>query len=267
MVDVSAETVSVRREGGAVWITIERPDALNALDEPTKAALLPALEAAAADPDVRAVALTGSGRAFCVGEDLRALESSYQAGAAPDLSDTLSAFYAPVVRLLAEMPKPTVACVNGVAAGAGASLAFACDLRLASSAASFMLAFSGVGLVPDAGATWHLPRLVGLGRAMEIALLGDRLSADEALRLGVVARVWPAEEFQARAIGTVEALASGPTAAFGLAKQLLRDHQTATLAAALDAEAQAQATAGRSADHLEGVAAFMAKRSPLFTGR
>ncbi|HKE99406.1 MAG TPA: enoyl-CoA hydratase-related protein [Actinomycetes bacterium] len=262
-----AERVVLRHAGGATWITIDRPDALNALDPETKAALLAALEDAADDPAVRVVALTGGGRAFCVGEDLRALEAGYRDGRAADLAATLDSFYAPAVRLLAEMPKPTVACVNGVAAGAGASLAFACDLRLASAAASFTLAFSGVGLIPDAGATWHLPRLVGLARALELALLGDRLGAEDARRAGLVSRVWPAEEFGARAEETVARLAAGPTTALALAKQLLRASHTAALDTALAAEARAQAAAGATADHLEGVAAFLAKRAPEFTGQ
>jgi 2-(1,2-epoxy-1,2-dihydrophenyl)acetyl-CoA isomerase len=258
--------VAVRRAGGAVWITLDRPEALNALDPEAKAALLAALEDAADDPAVRALALTGTGRAFCVGEDLRALAAGYREGRAADFAATLDSFYAPAVRLLAEMPKPTVACVNGVAAGAGASLAFACDLRLASAEASFTLAFAGVGLIPDAGATWHLPRLVGLARALELALLGDRVRAEDAQRIGLVSRVWPAEEFAARAEEAVAQLAAGPTSAFALTRQLLRANQTAALDAALAAEAQAQATAGASADHLEGVAAFLAKRAPVFTG-
>src|SRR5919206_453721 len=159
---------------------------LNALDAPTKDALVEALAAAAADPSVRAVALTGSGRAFCVGQDLRELEGAYREGRAPDLADALERHYAPICRLLAEMPKPTVALLNGVAAGAGVSLAAACDLRLASTAARWRLAFAGIALVPDAGSTWNLPRVVGLSRAMEMALLGDWVGADQALAYGLV---------------------------------------------------------------------------------
>ena len=165
--------VEVRRDGAATWITLNRPEALNALDTTAKQDLLAALREAADDGAARAVALTGAGRAFCVGQDLRELEGAYREGRTPDFAGELERHYAPICRLLAEMPKPTVAVLNGVAAGAGVSLALACDLRLAGSAARFRLAFSGIALVPDAGSTWSLPRVVGLSRAMEIALLGD----------------------------------------------------------------------------------------------
>jgi 2-(1,2-epoxy-1,2-dihydrophenyl)acetyl-CoA isomerase len=256
----------VRHADGAAWLVLDRPDALNALNLATKEALVAGLQAAATDDGVRAVALTGRGRAFCVGEDLRELRTAYQAGRAPELGETLERHYAPMVELLAGMPKPTVALVNGVAAGAGASLALACDLRVASSAASFKLAFSGVGLVPDAGATWNLPRLVGLSTAMRMALLDDPVKADEALALGLVSRVFPAEDFERLAGGVVAALAAGPTLAHGHAKALLRGNLHADLGAALAAEAAAQRAAGQTKDHLEGVAAFLEKRAPRFQG-
>jgi 2-(1,2-epoxy-1,2-dihydrophenyl)acetyl-CoA isomerase len=256
----------VRSSDGAAWLVLDRADALNALDLATKDALLAALEAASTDDSVRAVALTGRGRAFCVGEDLRELRTAYQAGRAPELGETLERHYAPIVQLLADMPKPTVALVNGIAAGAGVSLALACDLRVASSAASFKLAFSGVGLVPDAGATWNLPRLVGLSTAMRMALLDDPVKADEALAIGLVSRVFPAEEFERLAAATVAALAAGPTLAHARAKALLRGGLQADLGAALDAEAAAQRASGQTKDHLEGVAAFLEKRAPGFQG-
>jgi 2-(1,2-epoxy-1,2-dihydrophenyl)acetyl-CoA isomerase len=256
----------VRSSDGAAWLVLDRPDALNALDLATKEALLAALAAASTDDSVRAVALTGRGRAFCVGEDLRELRTAYQAGRAPELGETLERHYAPIVQLLADMPKPTVALVNGIAAGAGVSLALACDLRVASSAASFKLAFSGVGLVPDAGATWNLPRLVGLSTAMRMALLDDPVKADEALAIGLVSRVFPAEEFERLAAATVAALAAGPTLAHAHAKALLRGGLREGLDAALDAEAAAQRASGQTKDHLEGVAAFLEKRAPRFQG-
>jgi 2-(1,2-epoxy-1,2-dihydrophenyl)acetyl-CoA isomerase len=259
-------SLSVRREGTATWITIDRPEALNALDGPTKQALVEALGEAAGDPGVRAVALTGAGRAFCVGQDLRELEQAYREGRAPDLADALERHYAPICKLLAGMPKPTVAVVNGVAAGAGVSLALACDLRLASDAARWRLAFSGIALVPDAGSTWHLPRVVGLSRAMEIALLGDWVDAGQALQFGLVNRVWPAEDFPREAEAAVAALASGPTLAFARTKALLRDHLGTDLAGALAGEAEAQVASGQTKDHLEGVTAFLEKRPPTFQG-
>jgi 2-(1,2-epoxy-1,2-dihydrophenyl)acetyl-CoA isomerase len=259
-------SLSVRREGAATWVTLDRPDALNALDGPTKEALVVALREAAEDPAVRAVALTGAGRAFCVGQDLRELEQAYREGRVPDLADALERHYVPICRLLAEMPKPTVAVVNGVAAGAGVSLALACDLRLASEAARWRLAFSGIALVPDAGSTWHLPRLVGLSRAMEIALLGDWVDAGQALQFGLVNRVWSAEDFQREAEAALAALAAGPTLAFARTKALFRDHLGTDLAGALAGEADAQVASGQTKDHLEGVTAFLEKRPPTFQG-
>jgi 2-(1,2-epoxy-1,2-dihydrophenyl)acetyl-CoA isomerase len=258
--------LQVRRDGAAAWLTLDRPEALNALDGATKDALVAALREAADDPAVRAVALTGAGRAFCVGQDLRELEGAYRAGGTPDFAGELERHYAPICRLLTEMPKPTVAVLNGVAAGAGVSLALACDLRLASNAARFRLAFAAIALVPDAGSTWNLPRVVGLSRALEIALLGDWVEADQALQFGLVNRVWPAEELERQAAATVAALAAGPTLAFARTKALFRDHLTTGLAEALAGEAKAQAAAGQSSDHLEGVTAFLEKRPPRFQG-
>ena len=259
-------TLSVDRRGAATWLTIDRPEALNALDAPTKEALVEALQEAAGDPGVRAVALTGAGRAFCVGQDLRELEQAYREGRPPDLAGALERHYVPICRLLAEMPKPSVAVVNGVAAGAGVSLALACDLRLASSAARWRLAFSGIALVPDAGSTWHLPRLIGLSRALEMALLGDWVEADQALAFGLVNRVWPADDFRREAEAAVAALAAGPTLALGRAKALLRDHLQVGLDEALAGEAAAQVASGQTKDHAEGVAAFLEKRPPTFQG-
>jgi 2-(1,2-epoxy-1,2-dihydrophenyl)acetyl-CoA isomerase len=261
-----SQGVGVRREGAAAWITLDRPETLNALDGPTKETLVSALREAAGDPEVRAVALTGSGRAFCVGQDLRELEQGYREGRAPNLAAALERHYAPICRLLAGMPKPTVAVLNGLAAGAGMSLALACDLRLASDAARFRLAFAGIALVPDAGSTWHLPRLVGLSRAMEMALLGDWVDAGQALQFGLVNRVWPAGDFQQEAAAAVAALAAGPTLAFARTKTLFRDHLQADLAEALAGEAEAQVASGQTKDHLEGVAAFLEKRPPTFQG-
>lgn len=259
--------IDVSHRDGAAWIELRRPETLNALDGALRDGLLAALREAAADPAVRAVALTGAGRAFCAGQDLKELEAGYREGRAADFADLLETHYAPIVHLLAGMPKPTVAVVNGVAAGAGLSLALACDLRLASSAARFRLAFAGIGLIPDAGATWHLPRLVGLCRALDLALLGDWVDAEAALAMGLVSRVWPAEEFAAQAEATVAQLAAGPTVAYARTKALLRDSLQSTLDESLSAEAKAQVAAGQTADHLEGVVAFLEKRRPRFQGR
>jgi 2-(1,2-epoxy-1,2-dihydrophenyl)acetyl-CoA isomerase len=258
--------LEVEHRSGVAWVTLNRPGSLNALDAGLKEALIAALEAAAGDPSVRAVALTGAGRGFCVGQDLRELQGACDGGESPDFPALLEQHYAPTIRLLAGMAKPTVAVVNGVAAGAGMSLALACDLRLAGASTRFRLAFSGIALVPDAGATWHLPKLVGLSKAMEIALLGDWVSADEALRIGLVNRVYPDEDLAARAEEALVALAAGPTLALAGAKALLRSSLQADLDQALAAEALGQAAAGRTKDHLEGVRAFLDKRPPEFRG-
>ncbi len=217
--------LDVEHRSGVAWLTLKRPDSLNSLDVALKEALVTALRAAADDHAVRAVALTGAGRGFCVGQDLRELRDAYNAGESPDFPALLERHYAPVIRQLAGMAKPTVAVVNGVAAGAGMSLALACDLRLAASTARFRLAFSGIALVPDAGATWHLPKLVGLSRALEIALLGDWVDADEARRIGLVNRVYPTEELAARAEEVLVTLACGPTLALAGTKALERPRQ------------------------------------------
>jgi 2-(1,2-epoxy-1,2-dihydrophenyl)acetyl-CoA isomerase len=258
--------LDVEHRSGVAWLTMNRPDSLNSLDVGLKEALQAALQAAADHDAVRAVALTGAGRGFCVGQDLRELRDAYSAGESPDFPVLLERHYAPVIRLLAGMAKPTVAVVNGVAAGAGMSLALACDLRLAASTARFRLAFSGIGLVPDAGATWHLPKLVGLSKAMEIALLGDWVDADEALRIGLVNRVYPGEQLAARAEEVLVTLATGATLALAGTKELLRANVDRDLDGALAAEAQGQAAAGRTKDHLEGVRAFLEKRPPEFLG-
>ena len=258
--------LDVENRSSVAWLTLNRPDSLNSLDVGLKEALIEALQAAAGDPAVRAVALTGAGRGFCVGQDLRELEGVYRAGESPDFAALLERHYAPTIRLLAGMPKPTVAVVNGVAAGAGVSLALACDLRRAGAATRFRLAFSGIALVPDAGATWHLPRLVGLSKAMEIALLGDWVDAAEALRIGLVNRVYPTQELAARAEEALATLAAGPTLAFAGTKALLRSSFQADLDQALTAEADAQAASGQTNDHQEGVRAFLEKRPPKFLG-
>jgi len=247
---------------GAATVTLDRPDALNALTVAMKGELLGALRAVGRDPEVRAVILTGSGRAFCAGQDLKErLEPD-----APPLEVELRECYNPIVRAIRELPQPVIAAVNGVAAGAGASLAFACDLRIAASSASFVLAFGRIGLVPDAGATWLLPRLVGAGRAAEMALLGDRVPAADAERWGLVSRVVPDEALLAAARAMAQQLAGMAPRAIALTKRALRRAAEASLEESLEYEAILQGMAGRTHDHSEGVAAFVEKRAPRFRG-
>jgi 2-(1,2-epoxy-1,2-dihydrophenyl)acetyl-CoA isomerase len=264
MPEAAGETVLVEldAEAGVATITLNRPDALNALTVPMKQALLAAFRRVERERAVRAVILTGAGRAFCSGQDLR---ERLEPEAAP-LGVEVRERYNPIVRAMRGLPKPIVAAINGVAAGAGASLAMACDIRIASDEASFALAFGRVGLVPDSGATWFLPRLVGATRAAELALLNDPVSAADAVRLGLIGRVVPAAELAAEARAVAARLAAGAPRAIALTKRALDAAWTHDLDAALEYEAHLQDLAGRTKDHAEGMAAFMAKRPPRFTG-
>lgn len=256
------DEVILDADGPVATITLNRPSALNALTIPMKERLLDVLGRVGADRAVRVVVLTGAGRAFCAGQDLK---ERLHPGA-PPLGEELTRRYNPIVRALRAIPQPVIAAVNGVAAGAGASLAFACDLRIAAEGASFVLAFGRIGLVPDSGATWTLPRLVGAARAAEIALLGDPVSAADALRIGLVSRVVPAEDLAADVAGMAARLAAGAPLAMTLTKRALGATFERNLDAALAAEADAQQRAGSSRDHAEGLAAFLEKRPPRFTG-
>jgi 2-(1,2-epoxy-1,2-dihydrophenyl)acetyl-CoA isomerase len=250
-------------DGPVATITLDRPEALNALTVPVKVALREALERLAVDRAVRAVILTGAGRAFCAGQDLAERE---QPDAAP-LDVELRERYNPIILALRAMGQPVIAAVNGVAAGAGASIAFACDLRIAAEDARFVLAFGRIGLVPDSGATWFLPRLIGQARAAELALVGDPISADDALRIGLVSRVVPNDELLSQARALADRIAAGAPMAVALTKGALERAASIDLETALEGEAKLQGIAGASADHAEGLAAFREKRAPRFTGQ
>jgi 2-(1,2-epoxy-1,2-dihydrophenyl)acetyl-CoA isomerase len=247
---------------GVATITLDRPDALNSLTIPLKHELLAALDRSASDPAVRAIVLTGAGRAFCAGQDLR---ERLEPGA-PPLKMELRERYNPIILAMRSLEKPIVGAINGVAAGAGASLAFACDLRLAANGASFVLAFGRIGLIPDSGATWFLPRLIGAARAAELALLGDAVTAAEAERFGLVTRVVPADRLLAEARALAARLAGMAPRALALTKRALAQTWSASLEEQLETEAELQGIAGATADHAEGVAAFVEKRPPRFTG-
>jgi 2-(1,2-epoxy-1,2-dihydrophenyl)acetyl-CoA isomerase len=255
-------TIRLEVSDAIATVTLERPDALNALTVAMKEELLAAFRAIARDPAVRAVVLTGAGRAFCAGQDLK---ERLEPDAAP-LTVELRERYNPIIRAMRGLDQPIVGAINGVAAGAGASLAFACDIRLAAEHASFVLAFGRIGLVPDSGATWFLPRLVGPAKAAELALLGDTMAALDAERFGLVSRVIPAEALAGEARAVAERLAALAPGALALTKRALQRTWSMDLDEALEDEAWRQGIAGASQDHAEGLAAFLEKRSPRFTG-
>jgi 2-(1,2-epoxy-1,2-dihydrophenyl)acetyl-CoA isomerase len=256
----------IDRSGGVVTLTFNRPEALNAFDVALKLALREALVEIEADPAVRAIVLTGTGRAFCVGQDLREHVATLES-AAPDPLGTVVTHFNPLVRALAEFGKPVVAAVRGMAAGAGASLALLADFRIGGPSTAFLMAFANVGLAGDTGVSWTLPRLVGHARATELLMLAEPVDAATAERIGLLHRlvgddndVFPAaQELAAR-------LAAGPTVAYGQIKRQLAIGASGTLADALAAEAEAQRICGATTDHRSATAAFVAKQKPTFTG-
>jgi 2-(1,2-epoxy-1,2-dihydrophenyl)acetyl-CoA isomerase len=256
------QTVRYEAADGVLLLTLDRPDSLNALDRRLKEELREALHAAAEDPEVRAIILTGSGRAFCAGQDLK----ERQEADAPDLGSEIREHYIPIILAMRRIEKPIIGAINGVAAGAGCSLALACDIRIAAEGASFIQVFGRVGLVPDSGSTWFLPRLIGHARAAEMIFSTEPVDAHLAERIGLVNHVVPAGRLldDARAIGV--RLAAAAPLALGLAKRALNFALEHDLESTLDLEAELQTQAGRSADHAEGVAAFVEKRPPHFTG-
>jgi 2-(1,2-epoxy-1,2-dihydrophenyl)acetyl-CoA isomerase len=260
------DPVLVSLDSGVLTVTLNRPDKLNALNPDMLKLLRAALERAADDATVRCMLLTGAGRGFCTGQDLS--ERKLAPGAAPiDLSLSLGTNYNPVVRRMRALLKPIVCAVNGVAAGAGANLALACDIVLAARSAAFIESFCRLGLVPDSGGTYFLPRLVGSARAMGLALLGDKLSAEDAERWGLIWKVVDDNELMQSAEALSKQLAAGPTKGYGLVKKALFASPGNLLDAQLDLERDLQREAGFSADYREGVAAFMEKRPPRFTGK
>jgi 2-(1,2-epoxy-1,2-dihydrophenyl)acetyl-CoA isomerase len=259
-------SLRVERDGAVAVLTLDRPDVLNAFDESLTAALLVAVTDAGVDPSVRCVVITGAGRAFSAGQDLRDRARALSQGAELRLGDELRRRYHPVVTAIREMRKPVVAAVNGITAGAGFGLAVSCDVRVAAGSASFRAAWSKVGLVPDAASAYFLPRLVGWGRAIDIVFSGEPITSDEALRIGLATRVWPDAEFADRWRHYARDLAAGATEAYALTKEGLNASWDHGLRDFLDLEATLQDRAGRSNDFVEGVQAFLEKRSARMTG-
>jgi 2-(1,2-epoxy-1,2-dihydrophenyl)acetyl-CoA isomerase len=262
---MSGDTVTFAVDSGIGRITLNRPDSLNAWNEQLGLDLRDALAGAADDDAVRSVLITGAGRAFSSGADLSEQRSEND-GEAPDLSRRLRELYNPIILSVRELPKPVVAAVNGPAAGIGCSLALACDLIVAAESSFFLLAFVNVGLVPDGGTTLTVPARAGAARAAEMAMLGERVPAPQALEWGLVNRVVADGDLAGEADQLAARLAAGPTVAYGNIKRLLNRGLYADLAAQLDAEAEAQSEQGRTSDFIEGVVAFAQKRRPEFTG-
>jgi 2-(1,2-epoxy-1,2-dihydrophenyl)acetyl-CoA isomerase len=248
--------VDVTRDGAVATVTLNRPDKLNALDRATRWELIGALRDVAADDAVRAVVLTGTGRAFCVGQDLAAVEELEHA------DETVAGSYNPIAQAISEMPKPVVAAVNGVAVGAGMGLALACDLRVAADTASFACAFGKVGLVPDTAVSWYLVRELGYARAFALAVSGRSVPAAEAHGLGLLNEVVPADVLTGRAHELAQLLASGPAHALALTKRQFRAVSEVPFEAALAMEARHQGDAAGHPDHVEGRTAFAEKRPP-----
>lgn len=263
----SADPVRVHTAGGVTTITLHRPKAMNGLDVATKEALLAAVDAAAGDESVRCVVLTGVGRGFCVGQDLKEHLELLDGDGADTLFRTVEEHYNPIVTALATMPKPVVAALNGVAAGAGASLALACDFRLVAASAGFNFAFAGVALSCDTGSSWTLPRLVGTAKAIDLLYFPRTVDAEESLELGLASRVVPDADLPAAAAELAGRLAAGPTVAYGAIRRAVSFSAGHDFATSLQHEGEMMTLTGSTRDHRAAVDAFVAKQTPEFTGR
>lgn len=259
-------TVLYSLDEGVATIMLNRPDAMNSLDAATRAELRDSLHGASGDPAARAVVLAGTGRAFCVGQDLREHAATLQAGS-QSLGESVTEHYNPIVLALTGMPKPVVAAVNGVAAGAGASFAFACDFRIVAESAGFNLAFAAIGLSCDSGSSWTLPRLVGWAKARELLLRPRTVRGDEALSLGLATEVVADADVLSRSYELARELATGPTVAYGAIRRALEYSATYGLAESLAHEGELMSLTGATADHRAAVDAFLAKQQPEFAGR
>ena len=266
---MSDELILSHTHHAVLTLTLNRPKALNSFTTAMHVELLAALNQAASDASVRCVVLTGAGRGFCAGQDLAdpAAAPNLDGGPATDLGALIDRYYRPLVQRLRNMPVPVVAAVNGVAAGAGANVALNCDLVIAAQSANFIQAFSKIGLIPDAGGSWLLPRLVGRARALGLAMLGDKLPAEQAQQMGLIWQCVPDAELAAQAQALAERLAGLPTRALAATRQVMDACGEMNMDQALVAEATLQGQLGSAHDYLEGVGAFMQKRTPVFTDR
>ncbi len=261
-----SDTVLLERTGAVAVITLNRPEAMNALTAPMKRALLTAVADVRDDNAVRALVVTGAGRAFCVGQDLRE-HAGLLASGDPAPFGTVREHYNPLVRLLTGLGKPTVAAINGAAAGAGLGLACALDLRIGAAGSRYTTAFAGMGLSADSGLSWSLPRLVGTGRATALLLLAEPITAEQALEMGLLSAAVPPEQVLPAAVELATRLAAGPTAAYACLKEAIAHGAAATLEQALVKEDELQTRAGATADHANAVRSFLAKQAAVFEGR
>lgn len=257
----------IDQRDGVLSLTLNRPDVLNSFNAQMARELQDALAHAASDTTIRAVLLTGAGRGFCAGQDLSEALPKDGEKKLPDLGGFVRTTWNPIIRGIRNLEKPVVCAVNGTAAGAGANLAFACDIVFAASTASFIQSFAKIGVIPDSGGTFILPRLVGLQRATALTMLAEKLPAQQAMEWGLIYRVVPTEALLTEAHACAKYLATQPTRALGIIKRAFNHSLGVSLDAALDAEETLQREAGQTADYAEGVKAFMEKRSPRFTGQ
>jgi 2-(1,2-epoxy-1,2-dihydrophenyl)acetyl-CoA isomerase len=256
--------ITISTENNVRVITLNRPDVFNSFNRQMSLELQQQLDHAAADEGIRCIVLTGAGKAFCAGQDLKEVTTPELN---PGFRAILEEHYNPIIQRIRTIEKPILAAVNGVAAGAGANIALACDIVLAVESAAFIQAFSKIGLVPDSGGTFFLPRLIGFQRAMALCMLGDKVSATDAQQMGMIYKVYPADVFSAEVIKMAETLAQMPTKALGLTKRLMNKSLTHDLNEQLQMEGVLQIEAAQTNDYAEGVTAFVEKRKPLFTGR
>ena len=259
------ENIIFKVQNGVAVLTLNRPEKLNSFTQDMHFEVREALDSIKADPSVRVLVLTGAGRAFCAGQDLsdRAVEPG---GEGVDLGESVEQFYAPLILTLRQLPLPVICAVNGVAAGAGANIALACDIVLAARSASFVEAFCRLGLIPDSGGTWHLPRLIGLARATGLTMLGEKLTAERAEQWGLIWKCLPDEALMVEAMSMAGHFATAPTKGLAYTKKALQFSFANSLPAQLRLEAEMMRELGYSHDYREGVAAFMAKRPPKFKG-
>jgi len=261
---MSDNSIELQIENGTAWITLNRPEVFNSFNREMALSLQSQLDHCANDTAVRVIVITGSGRAFCAGQDLKEVTTPELN---PGFKKILEEHYNPIISMIRAIEKPIIAAVNGVAAGAGANIALACDVVIASEHASFIQAFSKIGLIPDSAGTFFLPRLIGFQKASALMLLGDKVSAQDAERLGMVYKVFSSEEFIDETKKLAETMAQMPTKALGMTKRLLNASMANDLNAQLEMESKLQIEAAQSDDYREGVAAFVEKRKPNFKGK